>query len=86
MCYSALIDRIMPGHITINGFADDQSLRKSFPASVLGKQESTQRKLKHTLTVIKSWVDTMRLTLNTNKTEYITSGSKAHLHKIPKSH
>ena len=59
-------------------------LRKSFPASDLGKQNSTQRKLERILAVIKSWMDTMRLRLNTNKMECITFGSKAQLLKIPK--
>ena len=36
----------------------------------------------HTDAAIKSWMDTMRLRLNTNKTEYITFGSKAQLWKI----
>ena len=83
-CYRTLIDKIVSADITINGFADDHSLRKSFQASDLGKQNSMQRKLEHTLAVIKSWMDTMRLRLNTNKTEYITFGSKAQLWKIPK--
>ena len=65
--------------IIVNGFADDHSLRKSFPASDLKKQKSTQRKLEHTLAVIKSWMDTMRLRLNTNKMEYLTFGSRAQL-------
>ena len=66
--------------IIVNGFADNHSLRKSFPASDLKKQKGTQRKLEHTLAAIKSiksWMDTMRLRLNTNKMEYITFGSKA---------
>ena len=60
--------------IIVNGFADDYSLRKSFPASDLKKQKSTQRKPEYTLAAIKSWMDTMRLRLNTNKMEYITFG------------
>ena len=81
-CYSALIDTVMPEDITVNGLADDHSLRKSFPASDLKKQKSTQRELEHTLAVIKSWMDRIRLRLNTNKMEYITFGSKAQIQKI----
>ena len=55
----------MQEDIIVNGFADEHSLRKSFPASDLEKQNSTQRKLEHTLTVIKSWMDTMRPRLET---------------------
>ena len=57
---------------------------KSFPASDLGKQNSMQRKLEHTLAVIKYQMDTMRLRLNTDKTAYIILGSKAQLWKIAK--
>ena len=84
MCYSALLDKIVPANITISGFADNHSLRKSFPASDPGMKNSTQRKPEHTLAVIKSWMDTMRLRLNTDKMEYITFGSKTQLWKISK--
>ena len=83
MCYSALLDKIVPADIMVSGFTNDHSLKKSFPASNLGKQKSMQRKLEHTLAVIKSWMDTKRLRLN-NKMEYITFGSQAQLQKIPK--
>ena len=66
-CYSALIDKIVPADITINGFADDHSLRKSFPASDMGKQNSMQRNLEHTLAGIKSWMGIMRLRLTPTK-------------------
>ena len=33
MCYSALIDKVVPEDIIIHGLANDHSLRKSFPAS-----------------------------------------------------
>ena len=77
ICYFALIDKIVLADIAINRFANDHSLRKSFPASDLGKQKSTQRKPDHNVAVIKSWMDMMRLRLNTDKTEYITFGSIA---------
>ena len=84
MCYSALLDKIVSADTTISGFADDHSLRKSFPASILRKQISMQREIEHTLAVIKFCMDTMRLRLNTDTTEYITFGSKVQLQKIPK--
>ena len=68
----------------IGGFTNDHSLRKSFPASNPQRQSSMWRELEHTLAAIKSWMDTMRLRLNTDKTECITFGSKAQLQKIPK--
>ena len=83
-CYSALLDMIVPADITISGFADDHSLRKSFPAHNLGKPNCMQRELEHTWAVIKSWMDTIRMRLNTDKMEYITFGSKVQLQKISK--
>ena len=84
MCHSTLIDKTVPADIMISGFTDDHSLKKSFPASNLRQKNSMQMKLEHTLAVIKSWMDTMRLRLNTNKTECITFGSKAQLWKMSK--
>ena len=84
-CYSALIEKVMSEDIIVIGFADDHSLRNSFPPSDLKKQKSTQRKLEHTLSVIKSWIDTKRLRLNAIKMEYITFGSKVQLQKISKT-
>ena len=83
--YSTLVDKVMLEDIIVNRFADDHSLRKSFPASDLKKQKSTQRKLEHTLAMIKSWMDTMRLRLNTNEMEYIAFCPNAQLQKISKT-
>ena len=66
-CYSALIDKVIPEDIILNGFADNHSLRKSFPACDVKKQKSTQRKLEHTLPAIKFWMGTMRLRLTPTK-------------------
>ena len=46
------------------------------------KLKSTQRKLEHTLAANKSWMDTMRLRLNTGKMEYVAFGSRVQLEKI----
>ena len=76
MCYSALMDKVIPEDIIINGFTNDHSLRKSFPASDRQKEKCTKEKLKATFATIKSWMDQMRLKLNADKTEYITFGSQ----------
>ena len=79
-----LIDKVVLQDIIVNGFTDNHSLRKPFPASDLKKQKCAQIKLEHTLAAIKFWMDTMRLKLNTSKMEYITFSSKAQLWKISK--
>ena len=75
-CYSALTDKVVLEDIIINEFANDHSLRKSFPASDRQKEKCTKEKLKATFAKTKSWMDQMRLKLNTNTTEYITFGSR----------
>ena len=78
-CYSTLLDKIIPEDIIINRFADDHSLRKSFPGSDTKKEKCTKEKLKATFVTIKSWMDQMRLTLNADKTEYIIFDSAAEI-------
>ena len=45
----------------------------------LGKQ---RKKLENTLNNIKEWMDSMRLKLNCDKTEYIQFGSRQQIKKI----
>ena len=84
-CYSALIDKVVPEDIIIEGFPDDLSLRKSFPALDTQKEKHTKEKLEATFATIKSWIDQMRLKLNADKTEYITFGSRIQLQKVSSS-
>ena len=63
-CYRVLIDKVVPEDIIINGFADDHSLRKSFPASDTQKEKCNKEKLEATFGTIKSLMDQMRLKLN----------------------
>ena len=66
-CYSTLINEVIPEDKVINGFADDYSLRISFPASDTQKEKCTQENLKATFATIKSWMDQMILKLNAKK-------------------
>ena len=53
-CYNTLIDKVVPENIIINGFADDHSLRKSFPASDTQNEKCTKEKLENAFATIKS--------------------------------
>ena len=64
MCYSALIDKVIPEDIIINGFVNDHSLRKSFPASDRRRKKSTKERFEATFATIKSWMDQMRVASN----------------------
>ena len=51
-CYSALMDNVVLEDIIINGFANDHSLMKSFPASDRQKEKCTKEMLKATFAII----------------------------------
>ena len=84
-CYSTLIDKVVPQDILINGFTDDHSLRKLFPASDTQNEKCTNEKLEATFATIKSLIDQMRLKFNSNKTKYTTFGSRIQLQKVSSS-
>ena len=66
-CYSTLIDKVVQEDRIINGFADDHSPRKSFPAYDMKEEKHTKEKLDATIATIKSWMDKIRLKLNAEK-------------------
>ena len=81
-CYCSSIDQIVPKDITLNGFANDHSLRKSFPAGNRTQEQQAMLRMEHTFSNIKEWMDSMCLKLNSEKTEYIMFGSCQQLTKI----
>ena len=70
-CYSALIEKVILSHITINGFSNDHSIRKTYKGSDRQQEISTKQELEYTFNNIKKWMDQMRLKLNADKTVYI---------------
>ena len=58
-CYCSLIDQIVPKDITLNGFADDHSLRKSFPAGNRTQEQQVKHRMELTFSDIKEWMDSM---------------------------
>ena len=81
-CYCALITDIIPDTISINGFADNHSIRKKYKASNRNKEIRIKEELETTVPNIKNWMDTMHLKLNSDKTEYITFGLRQQLQKL----
>ena len=81
-CYCSSIDQLVPKDITLNGFADDHSLRKSFQAGNRTQEQQAKLRMEHTFSNIKEWMDSMPLKLNSEKTEYIMFGSHQQLTKI----
>ena len=81
-CYCLLINQVVPKEITFNGFADDQSPRKSFLAGSRTQEQQTKDIMELTFKNIKEWMDSMHLKLKSDKTEYIMFGSWQQLTKI----
>ena len=57
ICYSASIEKAIPSHITINGFADDHSIRKTYKGLDRQQEISTKQELEHTFNNIKTCMD-----------------------------
>ena len=81
-CYCSLIEQVVLKDITLNGFADDHLLRKSFPAGNRTLEQQAKLRMEHTFSNIKRWMDSLHLKLNSEKTEYIMFGSCQELTKI----
>ena len=79
--YCSTLHEIVPKDLTLSGFADDHSVRKSFKAGSSTDETETIRTLEGCMLNIKSWMDSMRLKMNPNKTEFIYFGSKPQLRK-----
>ena len=61
--------------MTLSGFADDHSIRGSFPARFPTAEKRTISTMEDTLTKIADWMTSMQLKLNSKKTKFILFGS-----------
>ena len=62
--------------MTLSGFADDHSIRKSFSAKCLTAEKRTISTMENALTKIANWMTSMQLKLNSEKTEFLMFGSR----------
>ena len=67
--------------ITINGFTDDHSIRRSFIADSRHQELQSFLMFMDTVATIASWMDTMCLKLNPDKTEFIMFSYRSQLVK-----
>ena len=72
----------IPNSLDINVFADDHSIRTKYKASDTTRAWEAKKMLENTLNNIKEWIDSMRLNLNSGKTEYIQFRSRQKIKKI----
>ena len=81
-CYSSSIISIIPENISIAGFADDHTIRKSFNPTINCNEEiECVKDLENCLINIGKWMDQMHLKMNPTKTEFILFGSHQQLSK-----
>ena len=79
--YASTIQEVVPTTVSINGFANDHSLDKSFPGASRTEENNTIQTLESTLNDIKGWMDSNRLKMNNKKTEFLMLGSCQQLQK-----
>ena len=97
--YASTLDEIVKD-LTLNGFADDHSVRKTFKPSWLEHQQELNINvvIEKSMFDIKSWIDVIWMKMNDNKTEFICFWGSRQLEKctinqikvngeqIPRSH
>ena len=84
--YCAPIELVIPAGIAISGFMDDHSIRKPFNADSQDKESQSILLMMDTVANIVSWMDTMHLKLNPDKTEFIMFGYRNQLVKCTTSY
>ena len=65
-CYCALINKVVPYLVSIDGFVDDHSLWKTFKARNKWQEITAKQLLEDTFNRIKNWMDKMSLKLNSD--------------------
>ena len=81
MAYCAPIESVITDGITLNSFVDNHSVRRSFIADSRDQELQLILMLMSTVATIASWMDTMHLKLNPDKTEFIMFGYRIQLVK-----
>ena len=79
ICYASTLNEVVAKSLTLNGFTDDNSIRKSFKPTIPKENRSpVQTDKNDTITImeksmfdIKSWMDAVKLKLNETKTQFI---------------
>ena len=67
--------------ISLYGFADDHTLRDQFKANDRDDEIASISRLENSANDLKTWMDEIRLRMNSDKTEFIMFGSKVQLSK-----
>ena len=83
IAYASTLEQIVDSQLTLNGFADDHSVRLAFKPSKLDHKEEldTIVIMEKSMQDIKVWMDQVRLKMNNSKTKFIYFGWPSQLGK-----
>ena len=80
------LNDIVPSDLHLSGFADDHSVRKEFRANDRNAELQTKEEIEECMVNVRSWMDWVRLKMNSAKTEFIYFRSKVQLSKCVVAH
>ena len=83
-CYASTLSKIVPYSLTLNGFADDHSIRRTFKPDTtntnkvnkIPPESNTIAIMEKSMQDIKAWMEAVKLKVNEAKTEFIYFGSR----------
>ena len=71
--------------VTINGFADDQTLHNSYRPGDISAELNSIRILEDSLCSVNDWMEQNKLQMNPSKTKFISFGSKTMIKRISRT-
>ena len=84
--YCSTLNDIIPSDLHLSGFTDDHSVRKEFRANDRNAELQTKEENEECMVNIRSWMDWVRLKMNSMKTKFIYLESKVQLSKCVVTH
>ena len=82
--YCSTLKSVLPTEIELQGFADDHFMHKAVNPKSQNACEAAISQFEESINNVKLWMDSMRLKMNTDKTEYIIfHGSRISINNIP---
>ena len=77
--YCSTLNDNVPSDLHLSGFADDHSVRKEFRVNDRNAELQTKEEIEECMVNIRSWMDWVRLKMNSAKTEFIYFRRKVQL-------
>ena len=84
--YCSTLKDIIPSDLHLSGFAGDHCVRKEFRANDRNPELQTKEEIEVCMVNIRSWMDQVRLKMNSAKTEFIYFRSKEQISKCVVTH